>query len=562
MKTILVGINAKFIHSNLAIRYIKKYVLSLDSSINIDFAEFTINQSVGFIIKEIIKQHPSKIGFSCYIWNIDMVKQIITEIKKIDPSLYIFVGGPEVSFGDVDLNCDCVVTGEGEQAVYELVSKSNEQLLSENVQTEPFSCATVVGKPVDMDAIPFVYENFDDLQNRIIYYEASRGCPFKCQYCLSGSNGKVRFRSIEKVENELKFFLDNNVRQVKFVDRTFNTDKKYAMKIFDFIEKYDNGITNFHFEIAAELLDNDMLERLSTIRKGLVQFEIGVQSTNKKTLEAIKRVTLPEKLTPVISKLQKNKNIHLHLDLIAGLPYEGMVEFEQSFNYVYGLRPDQFQLGFLKLLKGAGLYDKKDEYGIVVTDYPPYEVLKTNSLSYQEILVLKSIDDMVDTYYNSNRYKMTLLYLEQFFSNPFLMYKELGEFYEQNDYHLAPHAKHEYYTIIKNFMVHKNLGDINELKYRVLFDSYSHEKAKRLPEWVDVSSYASIKNEALAFYSNEENVDKYLPQYKGYDSKQLLRNAHIDEFPFDLEGKANKTTILFNYKETDILGNAKCYKIY
>ncbi len=334
------------------------------------------------------------------------------------------------------------------------------------------------------------------------------------------------------------------------------------MAIWKFLSENDNGITNFHFEMAAELIDQDMITFLHTVRKGLFQFEIGVQSTNPETLKAIKRVTLPEKLTPIIKALQQENNIHLHLDLIAGLPYENYEQFKKSFNYVYQLLPDQLQLGFLKLLKGSGLYTDKGKYRLVCTEYAPYEVLYTDWITYDELLRLKMVEEMVETYYNSNRYQRTIWYLLSLFKTPFDLFEALGDFYEENNLHLVPHSKVEYYTILHDFFLTLKRGDEETFQWYIRYDSYSHEKAKKIPEWLNVSLNESYKKTIFDFADCRENVERYLPEYLDFDTKQILRNAHIEIFPFNpITREHGVTALLFNYRKCDLLGNANVQKI-
>lgn len=570
MKTLLVGINAKFIHSNLAIRCLKKYTQK-KQNIEIDICEYTINQQQELIMREIYKQKPDVIGFSCYIWNYELIKNLVFELKKLMPNVIIFLGGPEVSFNSVQVletvPCDLVISGEGEEIFCEFITclNNNKNYFDVKGITYRFNDEIIKNEPmppVNLDDVPFVYDEFFDLENRIVYYEASRGCPFKCQYCLSSGSKGVRFLSLERVFKDLKVFLNANVRQVKFVDRTFNCDKKYSMAIWRFLSENDNGITNFHFEMAAELIDDEMISFLHTVRKGLFQFEIGVQSTNKETLKAIKRVTLPEKLTPIVKALQKENNIHLHLDLIAGLPYEDYNCFKNSFNYVYTLSPDQFQLGFLKLLKGSGLYENKEKYNLVCTDSAPYEVLKTNWLSYDELLRLKMIEEMVETYYNSNRYQLTIRYLVSLFETPFDFYEALADFYEENNFHLAPHSKVGYYEILGEFFKTLNFSNFERFKWYMLYDSYSHEKAKKLPDWLNVSMKDKYKKLIYDFVDNKENIENYLKEYLDFDTKQIIRSAHIEVFPFNpITDEQKLTSLLFNYRNCDLLGNAKVVEI-
>jgi len=564
MKTLLVGINAKYIHSNIAIRYLKKYTeQKLD--LKIDRCEYTINNHIDLIIREIVKQSPDVLGFSCYIWNYELVKKLVCELKKITPKTIIFLGGPEVSYDPknvlAETACDAVISGEGEWVFCEFIDRiSKGEDFSDIGGITSLKDGKAVQnpppKPISLDEIPFVYDDYEELANRIIYYESSRGCPFKCQYCLSSGSGGVRFLSLERAFSDLKNFLNAGVSQVKFVDRTFNCDKKYAMKIWRFLDENDNGKTNFHFEIAAELLNQEMLEFLQTVRRGLFQLEIGVQSTNPQTIKAVKRNTDTQKLTPIIKALQKNSNMHLHLDLIVGLPYEPYDIFKHSFNYVYSLQPDQLQIGFLKLLKGSGLYENASEYGVITTTYAPYEVLKTNWLTHNEMLRLKMIEEMVESYYNSNRYKLIIKFISSFFETAFDMFESLADFYENNNLHLAPHSKVEYYTILFNFF--KTISNqAQSFKWYALFDLYSHEKAKKIPEWIDVSNKEKYKKEIYDFTDNPENIQKYLSEYKDFDTKQILRLAHIEVFDFNpITNEKTTTAILFNYKNCDGLGNA------
>lgn len=570
MKTLLVGINAKFIHSNLAIRSISKYAKEIHN-LDIDIAEYTINQRCEFILQEIYKQDPDILGFSCYIWNFELIKRLCNEIKKILPDTIIVLGGPEVSFNANEVlkstDADLVVMGEGEEIFSNLILKlHNNPILNENSILDVLGVAYKINEkiiinecafPPQMDNLPFVYEDIQDLNHKIIYYESSRGCPFRCQYCLSGAGSKVRTLSLDRVFSDLKFFLDKKVRQVKFVDRTFNFNKKYALAIWKFLHENDNGYTNFHFEIAAELLDDEIIDFLKCVRKGFFQFEIGVQSTNPKTLEHIKRITKINELRVIIKKLQEPNNIHLHLDLIIGLPYEDYKTFSKSFNDVYALSPDQLQVGFLKLLKGSGLYQNKDKYVIVCSEYAPYEVLYTADLPYSDLIKLKMIEEMVETYYNSNRFILLIKYLVSLFDSPFSMFESLAQFYTDNNYYVMSHNNVEYYNILYRFFKTLNRGDENLYKWYAKFDIYSHEKAKKLPEWLNNDLSPQYKSKCYDFLDNKDNITKYLPEYLDFDTKQIYRQAHIEVFPFNPISNENVITpILFNYKNCDLLGNA------
>lgn len=560
LKTLLVGINAKFIHSNLAIRYLKKYC-EKNSIYSVDIAEFTINQPVELIMREIYKLKPDILGLSCYIWNFEYIKEIASELKKLMPNCTIVLGGPEVSYNAVEVLAnacvDFVIMGEGEKTFCELVCHINEKKEPYDIDGIAYKKDNAVfenglASPINLDNVPFVYnEDFQNLANRIVYYESSRGCPFRCQYCLSSGSGGVRFLSLKRVFSDIDCFLKAGVSQVKFVDRTFNCNKNHTMSILRHICENDNQVTNFHFEIAAELLDDEMISYLNKARKGLFQLEIGVQSTYEKTLEAIKRITLPDKLTPIIKSLQLGKNIHLHLDLIAGLPHEDYEHFKDSFNYVYSLSPDQLQLGFLKLLKGSGLYNDRGKYGIVCREAAPYEVLFTDALSYADLLKLKMVEEMVETYYNSGRYAKELEYLVTLFDSPFEFFQSLGCYYEEKNLHLAPHSKVEYYDILFDFL-QENKGDIDHFKWLALFDIYSHEKAKKLPKWLDMRASRELINAVFDFV--EENKENYFADYGAFDTKQILRMVHFELFPMNpITGEKRSTAILFRYSDNVVM---------
>lgn len=573
MKTLLIGINAKFIHSNLAIRYLKEYA-QIYYQQTLDLIEFTINQRAEFILAEIYRQSPDIIGFSCYIWNFELVVRLISEMKKILPNTIIFLGGPEVSYDPEQVltavPADIIVSGEGEETVSLLVKALKEDTPLTDIPGLTFRqqeniLRTGAAPLPKLEQLPFVYHNIEDLEHRILYYESSRGCPFRCQYCLSCYGG-VRFRPLEQVFTHLDFFLKKRVAQVKFVDRTFNCNPKFAMAVWKYLSEHDNGCTNFHFEIAAELLNEEMLSFLPTVRKGLFQLEIGVQSTNPKTLEHIQRNTEIEKLRIYLKRLHSGQNIHLHLDLIIGLPYENYQRFAQSFNDVYALWPHQLQVGFLKLLKGSGLYENREQYGIVSSPYAPYEVLSTNDLTYGEILKLKMIEEMVERYYNSNRFQCSLAYLNRLFPTPFALFEAMAEFYESNRLHFCAHTKLDYYTILYHFFLSLNRGNEIIFKSCAKFDLFSHEKVKKFPDWLPDEGL-QYKAAALNFYSDSEKIQTYLPEYKGTEPNQIYRLAAIEKFAADplsdsLTSPSCKPAVyLFRYQNRDLLGNAAHYLI-
>ena len=556
MKNLLVAINAKYIHSNLGVRTIQKY-LQANTNYSLEVKEYTINQHLDYILSDIYLQNPDILGFSCYIWNFEYIKTLSCEIKKILPSVKIIWGGPEVSYKSENyLNgfTDYIICGEGEEKFTELITKLE--------QGEIIGQRIIFGSPVDMNAVPFVYDDLSLFKNKIIYYESSRGCPFSCQYCMSSIEKRVHYLSLERTLSELSYFLDNKVRQVKFIDRTFNCNKKRTLQIWKHLINNDNGVTNFHFEIAAEMLDDECIDMLSKVRKGFFQLEIGVQSTNVKTLEAVKRYTNIKSVFVIVSKLLNMKNIHIHLDLIAGLPYEDIKIFENSFNEVYSYRPHQLQLGFLKVLKGAGVYENAEEFGLLYTEKPPYEVLQTKWLSYKDIIKLKIVEDMVERYYNSNRYKLMCEYLSSMYDSEYQFFYELGYYYVSNSYNVATVSEMDSYTVLYDFAKSnqksfKNI-EIDKIISYSRFDIYSHKKAKKIPNWLNEDYNIKYKYLIREFYQNEKFRAKYLNGYEKFDSKQLANITHLEIFNINPITNANElTAILFDYRDCDILGNAK-----
>ena len=470
MKFLLTAINAKFIHSNPAI-------YSLQAGVGeklqpyVELAEFTINESLESILEGIWKRQPKVIGFSCYIWNWKLIREILTELPKILPDTEIWLGGPEVTYDGPGLLSEFpqvtgIMVGEGEVTFREVLEQYVREAdrtgavagksVAERFGQIPGLCLasgyTAPRELTDLTTLPFLYEDMEPFTNRIIYYETSRGCPYRCSYCLSSIDKKVRLRDIDVVKRELQFFLDHKVPQVKFVDRTFNCKHDHAMTIWQYIKDHDNGITNFHFEISADLLRENELELMSTMRPGLIQLEIGVQSTNPDTIRAIHRTMDFPKLAGIVNRIHSFKNIHQHLDLIAGLPYEDYDSFHRSFNDVYALRPQQLQLGFLKVLKGSHMKEMTEEYGIVHKELEPYEVLGTRWLPYEDILKLKMVESMVELYYNSGQFQNTIACVEPLFEDAFTLYEKLGQFYEKKGYSEISHSRMRRYEILLEFV--------------------------------------------------------------------------------------------------------------
>ena len=543
MKILLAACNAKYIHSNLAVYNLKS--CSGEYSSRVVVKEYTINQIRDDILKDIYLEQPDVICFSCYIWNISFVRELVPDLKKILPQVEFWAGGPEVSYDAVEFLKKNpvffgVMVGEGEETFHELAGyyiERKPETLSEirgvafrDENKDRDIVHTGWRELMDLSKVPFAYSNLTEFKNRIIYYESSRGCPFSCSYCLSSIDKKLRFRDIELVKKELQFFIDNKVPQVKFVDRTFNCKHDHAMEIWRYITEHDNGITNFHFEISADLLRAEELALMKIMRPGLIQLEIGVQSTNPQTIKAIRRTMDFEKLKGIVEQIHSFGNIHQHLDLIAGLPYEGYDSFHKSFCDVYALRPEQFQLGFLKVLKGSHMMEMTGEYQILYKDREPYEVLSTAWLTYGEILRLKMVESMVEVYYNSGQFKNTLVFLEKYFDDPFRMYEALGRFYEKKGYSEISHSRMRRYEILMEFAGEQKEIPPEALSDVMLLDLYLRENLKSRP----------------SFASDQKPYERQIWDYR--KAKKIPKTAHIEVFR---DGKR----LLFDYTDRDPLTN-------
>lgn len=565
MKLLLAAVNAKYIHSNLAVYSMKAYCRAFAD--HIELAEYTINQQEDEILKDLYRKKPEILCFSCYIWNISFIKELIRNVKKILPDTVIWAGGPEVSYDAEQFLEEMpevfgVMCGEGEETFRELTQYYVNLERNTEKGTELEKIDGIVfrkGKEIqktaprailDMDTLVFPYQDMELFHHRIIYYESSRGCPFSCSYCLSSIDKKLRFRSTKLVKQELQFFLDNQVPQVKFVDRTFNCKKEHALEIWRYIQEHDNQVTNFHFEIAADLLTEEEIALIHTMRPGLIQLEIGVQSTNEDTIREIRRKTSFEKISQKVRQVQAGKNVHQHLDLIAGLPLEGYDSFRKSFDDVYGLRPQQLQLGFLKVLKGSYMYEKREEYGCVYKQREPYEVLSTNWLSYGEICRLKGIEDMVEVYYNSGQFTRTIEALEKEFSDAFAMYEALADFYEKKGYFGISHTRIRRYEILLEFLEEQGKEDLAYFRERMVFDLYARENLKTRPVWAGEQKL--YKEQIQNFYRKEAEEPRLLRQYGGYQPRQLEKMTHLEVFTYDVlrqKREKGQYPVLFDYKE-------------
>ena len=568
MKILLVACNAKYIHSNLAVYDLQAY--ASDYADHIVLKEYTINQQKDDIMRDIYLEHPDVVCVSCYIWNLSFVKELMADLIKILPGADFWAGGPEVSYDAEKFLTENsefkgVMVGEGEETFKELAGyyvEKNPQDLKDMTGICYRDKDQIIHNGwrqiMDLSSIPFIYKDLSEFKNRIIYYESSRGCPFSCSYCLSSIDKRLRFRNLDLVKKELAFFLEQKVPQVKFVDRTFNCRKDHAMAVWKFIAEHDNGVTNFHFEIAADLITEEELELLNTLRPGLVQLEIGVQSTNPQTIEAIHRKMDFGRVTEIVNRIAKGRNIHQHLDLIAGLPYEDYDSFRRSFADVYALRPQQLQLGFLKVLRGSFMYEHTEEYDCHYQEREPYEVLYTKWLPYDDVLKLKDVEEMVEVYYNSGQFVHTLPMIEHLYENPFDFFQELGDFYWAKGYSEAAHNRIQRYEILLEFLQDEKQQDEAFFRQMMVLDLYARENMKTRPRFAkDPSEW---KNESRDFYQKEAETRTLLPSYTTYDWKQLQRMTHVEVFDYDVLGNGEKARIvlLFDYQKRDPLtGNAE-----
>ena len=611
MNILLTAINAKYIHSNLAVYSLRACAGEYKEQVEI--AEFTINNQKDYILEQIYKKKPDVLCFSCYIWNLDYVESVSREFHKLCPEVPIWVGGPEVSyeveaFLQTHPQITGVMIGEGEKTFREVCGyysnkchlkaqnrvadaqmekngvvgdwitnngvaiRSDEEDMDKDTgilglrkisgiafrvrESAKEEAARIVftpaREPMDMSSIPFCYDTMEDFSNRIIYYESSRGCPFSCSYCLSSIDKKLRFRDIELVKKELQFFIDQKVPQIKFVDRTFNCNHAHAMAIWKFIKENDNGVTNFHFEISADLINEEELALISDMRPGLIQLEIGVQSTNPVTIEEIHRTMKLERLQEVVQRIQAGENIHEHLDLIAGLPYEDYPTFRKSFNEVYSWKPNQLQLGFLKVLKGSYMYEHQQKYEIIYHDQPPYEVLSTKWLSFSDVLRIKQVEEMLEVYYNSGQFEITMKLMEKLFDSAFDMFQELGAFYEENGYSGMSHSRIRRCEILLEYLQSRtkpvegeNIGDVIAMIQEALtFDLYYRENCKSRPKWAP--NPAEFKHMTHRYCENGKlsHIEPF--HYRFPDKSERT----IAELPKWLE---TPVWVLFHYDQRDPL---------
>ena len=566
MKILLIGINAKYIHSNPAIYSLK--ACAGDYKKNIEIAEYTINQRSEDIRKDIYLRKPDAIAFSCYIWNWEVIAQLLPDLAKLMPGVPVWLGGPEVSYRaeavlDEYPQVTGIMVGEGEytfgkvaefyvtkftaarkeksdaevtgvQEPAGLKESSNEKNLAHIPGLVTRELNTGAPMVLALADIPFWYADGDllkkEFKNRIVYYETSRGCPFRCAYCLSSIDKTVRFRPMGMIKKELDFFLENRVPQVKFIDRTFNCKHSHAMEIWQYIQKHDNGVTNFHFEIAADIINEAELELLSQLRPGQVQLEIGVQTTNEQTLEAIRRTTDLDKLKANVDRLRSFGNIHLHLDLIVGLPFEDKTSFIRSFNDVYAMKPNDLQLGFLKVLSGSHMGEKTADYGILYESKPPYEVLSTNWISYEDVIGLKRVEEMLEVYHNSGQFANTIAFLEKQFETPFALYEALADFYERKGFFVQAPSRSYRYEVLFDFACEADTPNREVYRELLTYDLYLREKLKSRPAFLQDRKLQ--EDLVWSFYKKEAEEPVLLKDYVEYTPKQMMHLTHLEYFKY------------------------------
>ena len=540
-KIVLAGINSQYVHLNLAVRYLKKYV-EANSDLKIEIYETNINNQVFNIIKDIYELNPDKIIFSTYIWNKEYVVEIVRELKKVLPNVEIILGGPEVSYKWEKFmanmpEVDALLLGEGEKVILNFLTKKDKKALGV-VYRENGEIIFNGIEPIieNLDIVPFPYEDWElEDRTKIFYYESSRGCPFSCSYCLSSIDKTVRYYSLDRVKKDLKRFLDSPIKLLKFVDRTFNLKKERYMEIWKFLlENYREGIT-FHFEINANIFDDETLDFLEKVPKGYFQFEIGVQSINPETMVAIKRNNILDKLVHNVRRI--SRNIHLHLDLIAGLPYETYDIFKDSFNYVYNLKPEMIQLGFLKLLKGTQMYDEVEKYQYKYYSKPPYEVFSNKFISFGELVKLKNLEKMLDYYYNSEKFSYTCDFvIKNNFDSAFTFFEKIADYYDKKGYLKISHKEVALFNILYDFYVENNLKDLDIFVEFLKYDYLALGKPGSYPEWLKSNKDSELHNQLI-------KDSEFKSVREGH------KNSELEEFKYNIfTNKRENINIFFNYK--------------
>lgn len=565
MKVLLTALNSKYIHTNLAVRYLHEF--AAERGYHSEIAEYTINQHLPDILDELFRRQPDVLLLSCYIWNIEMMLDLAEEYRRICPEITILAGGPEVSYNAEQVlrqhpALDGILCGEGEQPFVEYLQALQGERTFHQVHSLVWKDAdgqivtNPSAEPLDMALLPFPYPDLEAVSGKILYFESIRGCPFRCSYCLSSVAGKVRYLPLPLVFARLQRFLDAKVHQVKFVDRTFNCSKEHTMAIWKYLAEHDNGVTNFHFELTAHLIDQEMIDFLSTVRPELFQFEIGVQSTNPDTIREIRRTTDTERLLDICRTLDRPKNIHLHLDLIAGLPFEDFDSFGRSFDTVMQIRPQQMQLGFLKVLKGSYMAQAAESYGLEYSRKAPFQVVRTNWISYAELLLLKDMESVVEDYYNSGLFPAQISWMLDQEPSPFSFFLDFGRYRVEQGLRLIPQSVEDRCTTLRSYYLARHpdrTGQLPLLHDLCLYDLCLHNKPRKLPDWVNGEQNLPYRDAIRSFYRDEQNLQRFF-SFPGADPKQ----SHLQIFSCDPRTRQpGKTALLFDYRSRDLLGAAR-----
>lgn len=546
MKKILLStLNAKYIHSSLALRYVKAYC-EQHTSLAISLKEFSINEFASDIMGKLYRLQPDILCFSCYIWNISMILEICHDYKQVSPHTIIILGGPEVSYDAVTVlkenpTIDFIVRGEGEVSFQKLLQALvNEESVREIPGITYRWAAEIIQNDdraliADLDTIPFPYpENLAEFHDKIIYYESSRGCPFQCSYCLSSTQRGVRYFSMARVKQDLSILIAQQVREVKFVDRTFNCNEKRAMEIMRFIIEQGTN-SKFHFELDASLLSDEMMDFLKTVPAGIFNFEIGIQSTNPTVLNEVNRQANWQRITQNMQRLHTYQNIHLHLDLIAGLPYEDYHAFARSFNDVYALQPDVLQLGFLKLLKGSAIRASAQKHKYIFQQEAPYQVLANQYLDYTDLLDLQDIEELLEKYHNSGDMQQSIAYIVSsvYDNDAFAFFEEFSDYWNEQEFFAVGHKKDRLYSYLLCFIAdhygqHKDV--VNEL---LKYDYYLRNRSNLLPLHLWSHNPEEVNQKIYSCIKDQQFMQEYLPELTCKSQREIRKNLHLEYLRWD-----------------------------
>ncbi|WP_423801553.1 B12-binding domain-containing radical SAM protein [Neobacillus sp. SAB-20_R2A] len=546
MKVICSTLNAKYIHTNLAIRFLKAYAAP---EFDIILKEYTIKDPVMNIVSDLHQQKPDVIGFSCYIWNIEETLKVINMLKKIDPSLIIVLGGPEVSYDTREWmekhpEIDFIVMGEGEQTFKQLLTELDTNKNIDNVHGVAYrDNGTLASTPqrnkLDLKELPSPFrfpEDIPQLGKRVTYIETSRGCPFSCQFCLSSIEVGVRYFDRERIKEDIRYLMANGAKTIKFVDRTFNISRSYAMEMFRFLIDEHLPGTVFQFEITADIMRPEVIEFLNQeAPKGLFRFEIGVQSTNDYTNELVRRKQNFEKLKRTVTMVKDGGKIDQHLDLIAGLPEEDYASFRKTFNDVFEMRPEELQLGFLKMLRGTGVRIRASEHDYVYMDHSPYEILSNNVLSFDDIVKIKQVEDVLEKYWNDHRMDHTVEYLvTHVFPSPFDFFQDFGSYWDEQGWSRIGHQLEDLFRRLHSFLVKRAVPNLDVISGLMKYDYLKHHKYKPRKPWWEAGLE---KSERSKIYKRISETPQLLgPEFLKLelDEKELYKHTMLELLSFDL----------------------------